>query len=131
MAAVPKQLVRDWMTPSAITVGPAQPLGDAQGLMEELAIRRLAVVDNDKLVGILSLGDVLAAHSSVDGAMPETVAEAMTPHPVTITEDASIGLAAQTLLSLKVSGLPVVNESGTLSGVLSESDLFRYIVSLS
>ncbi len=130
MAAVPKQLVRDWMTPSAVTVRSGQPLSDAEGLMEQLGIRRLAVVDNDHLVGILSLGDVLAAHGAAQ-ASPATVAEAMTPHPVTIAEDATIGLAAQTLLSLKVSGLPVVNDAGTLSGVLSESDLFRYVVSMS
>jgi CBS domain-containing protein len=52
----------------------------------------------------------------------------MTPDPISIPYTASLGLAAQTMLQLRVSGLPVVDENGELCELLSESDLFRFIV---
>ena len=55
----------------------------------------------------------------------------MTPNPITIPQTASVALAAKTMLQLKVSGLPVVDDNGHLCGLLSESDLFRYIVEVS
>ncbi|MGD1904992.1 MAG: CBS domain-containing protein [Leptolyngbyaceae cyanobacterium] len=55
--------------------------------------------------------------------MAKTVAEVMTPTPITIQIDASLQAAIQLLAEHRISGLPVVEADGTLCGVLSESDL--------
>jgi len=92
------------------------------------------VVSGTQLAGILSQGDVRAAKAAGDAggvAQLPTVEAIMTPHPITIPQSASVALAAKTMLKLKVSGLPVVNDDGRLCGILSESDLFRYIVEIS
>lgn len=125
--------VQQWMTETVVTVCSTTTLDAAADLMDSHAIRRLAVVDEDRLTGILSLGDVRAAKASASADMTDfaqlpAVGDLMTPDPISIPYSASIGLAAQTMLQLKVSGLPVVDENGELCGLLSESDLFRYIV---
>ncbi len=127
------EIVQDWMTQSVITTTSDTTLEEADQILEDNSIRRLAVVDDGILTGVLSLGDVRAAKATASADMtdfsgPPQVGDLMTPDPITIPQTASLGLAAQTMLQLKVSGLPVVDEHGKLVGLLSESDLFRYIV---
>jgi acetoin utilization protein AcuB len=57
------------------------------------------------------------------------VSEIMTRKLQTIHQQASIGEAAQILLENKFSGLPVVDEAGQLVGIITESDIFRLVVS--
>ena len=54
-----------------------------------------------------------------------TVGDVMTPNPITIAETASLAEAAAILDNRKISGLPVLDASGALVGVLSQTDLVR------
>jgi len=54
-----------------------------------------------------------------------TVGEVMTANPIAIAETASLAEAAGILDSRKISGLPVLDENGILTGVLSQTDLVR------
>lgn len=51
----------DLMTAPALTVGPDTPVGETARLMEDAHINRLPVVENGRLVGIITRGDVLSA----------------------------------------------------------------------
>ena len=53
------------------------------------------------------------------------VGDVMTPNPVSISEAASLAEAVSLLESRKISGLPVVDSTGVLVGVLSQTDLVR------
>jgi CBS domain-containing protein len=55
--------------------------------------------------------------------MTKTVADVMTPNPLTVTPETPLKEAIQILVAKKISGLPVVDEAGKLVGVISESDL--------
>lgn len=55
--------------------------------------------------------------------MTKTVAEIMTPNPITVTPQTSLQEAIQVIAEKNISGLPVVNDSGKLVGVISEADL--------
>ncbi|MEX2439600.1 MAG: CBS domain-containing protein [Actinomycetota bacterium] len=66
--------LRDLITPSPVTVSPDTQLADAQQLMSDHQVRRLPVVKNEELVGVLSLGDVAVAMSS-KRAVGETLDE--------------------------------------------------------
>ncbi len=55
--------------------------------------------------------------------MPKTVAEVMTQNPITVRPEALLQEVIQTLAERRISGLPVVDESGKLLGVVSETDL--------
>jgi CBS domain-containing protein len=55
--------------------------------------------------------------------MTKTVADVMTPNPITVSPQTSLPEAIKILAEKKISGLPVVNEAGKIVGVISETDL--------
>lgn len=132
-----QELVRDWMTRDVITISPNTSLAEAHRLMQEKQIRRLPVVDHDRIVGIVTLGDVRGAEPSQASSLSIweandllaklKVYEIMTRQPITIPQDASIVEAARIMLDKKFSGLPVADEAGHLVGIITESDIFRLV----
>lgn len=128
-------LVVDWMTRNPYTISPWASLLDAYRIMRSYEIRRLPVVDDGRLVGILTVNDIRSAVpidlyrlAEQNRRMAEKpVDEVMTRHPITIRKDASVAEAAEILLDNKIGGLPVV-EGGQLIGIITESDLFRLVM---
>lgn len=55
---VQKQTVRDIMTSNPVIISPEIEAGEAARIMSERQIRRLPVVENNNLIGIVSLGDI-------------------------------------------------------------------------
>lgn len=133
-----QELVKDWMIGNVVTVTPETTVPEAQRLMTEHDIRRLPVVDNDHLVGIVTRGDIREADPSNVTSLSTwelsellanmKVGQIMTPKPMTISQEATIGEAAQVMLENKISGLPVVDRAGKLVGIITESDIFRLVV---
>ncbi|WP_420644067.1 CBS domain-containing protein [Candidatus Leptofilum sp.] len=134
-----KELVRNWMTEEVITVKPQTSLPEAHQIMMDEEIRRLPVVDDDNiLIGIITLGDVRGAQPSPATSLSIwelnyllsslIVEKIMTPQPMTIKPEATIGDAARTMLEHRVSGLPVVDDEGKLAGIITESDIFSMVV---
>lgn len=132
-----KRFVRDWMTPNPITITPKTTLPDAHKLMRDSKIRRLPVVQDGHLVGIVTLGDIREAQPSNATSLSIyelsyllgklTVDRLMTRNPQTIAPDASLRQAAQLMLEHKIGGLPVMDR-GQLVGIITESDIFRVLV---
>lgn len=54
-----------------------------------------------------------------------TVEQVMTPDPITIRSDEPLAVAARLLEEYEISGVPVVDDAGSLVGVLTDSDLVR------
>ncbi|MFO7320849.1 MAG: CBS domain-containing protein [Chloroflexota bacterium] len=130
--------VREWMTSPALTVSPAWSIRRAYDFMQELGIRHLPVVENNKLVGILTLSDIREAKPSDATSLSVwelnylwdqlTVERVMTTDVITTSPDALVVDAARTLLEHKFSGLPVVDEEGRVVGFLSQVDINRMLV---
>jgi acetoin utilization protein AcuB len=133
-----QELVKDWMTRHVVTITTDTTLPEAHRLMTDSQIRRLPVMKNGCLVGIVTRGDVRGAEASEATTLSIwelhyliakiMVGEIMTPDPITISQDATIGEAAQVMLDNKISGLPVVDREGELVGIITESDIFRIVV---
>jgi predicted transcriptional regulator len=134
-----QELVQDWMTKNVITIAPDATLPEAHRLMADNQIRRLPVVrGNNTLVGIITRGDVREAEPSDASSLSIwemnyllsklKIDKIMTSDPITIHAEETIGDAASRMLSHKISGLPVVDGSGKLIGVITESDIFRLVV---
>jgi acetoin utilization protein AcuB len=123
--------VRTWMTPTPITISPEETIIAAYEKMRHHHIRRLPVVEQENLVGIITIGDVRSIISIDTGAkellIHRTVASAMTPSPITTVTGENVGEAARLMMKHKISGLPVMDE-GKLVGVISEADLFRLVI---
>jgi acetoin utilization protein AcuB len=132
------ELVRDWMSREVITISPKTTVLQAGEMMVERSIRRLPVVEDGKLVGIVTYGDVRGARAASATSFDVwelslllsrlTIGEIMTPNPVTVSPDDTIGRAAQLLLKYMIGGLPVIDRDGQLVGIITESDIFRLVV---
>lgn len=133
-----QELVKDWMTRDVITVTPDMNLPEAHRLMADHQIRRLPVVKNGKLMGMVTRGDVRGAEPSDASSLSIwemnyllaklRIEKVMTRDPITISEDATIGEAAKAMLEKKISGLPVVDDQNQVAGIITESDIFRLVV---
>lgn len=117
--------VQRWMTPAPVTVTPEESLAEARRKMTAGRFRRLPVVDRDGiLVGIITDGD-LRAH----GGYLETtkVSGVMVEKPITVAPTDQITKAVQLMLDNKIGGLPVVDGEGHPIGIITESDLLRFL----
>jgi CBS domain-containing protein len=123
------KLVRDWMTSEPFMVNPETRLTEAYRLMQEHRIRRLPVMADGKLIGIVTLGDLREAGAAGEGseAGKKRVDVAMHSGPFTVSPEASLSEAARIMLQHKVSGLPVM-EDDRLIGIITESDIFRAVM---
>jgi acetoin utilization protein AcuB len=133
-------LVKDWMSKNVITVDVNACIEDAVNLLLENDKRTLPVMENNKLVGVITDRDlkmasvsdttVLDAHAFVHLTSKIKVKFIMTKNPITIPFDFTVEETASILLKHKISGAPVVNHEGKIVGIISQTDLFRVMISL-
>ncbi len=124
-------LVRDRMTTSVCTVSPDSPLERALVLMRSRHIRRLPVLQQGRLVGIVTWTDLMRASPAstlsrweIPALLKEAqVHEVMTPSPETVSPETPLEDAAAIMRRRKIGGLPVV-KNGALVGIVTESDIF-------
>ena len=130
--------VRDVMTPNPVTLSPEENLMEALQLMRLRHIRRIPIVAQGKLVGLLTEGDLKRAEPSTLSDTQEEFLAVMEGTPVnrimienlvTTTPDAPLVDAARTLWSSKYGALPVL-EDGKLVGILTDNDLLGALVKL-
>jgi len=114
-------LVRDRMTKNPITVDPQEMLATAQEKMTTGRFRRLPVVENGALIGIMTDRDVRRHVGSEERTKARAI---MTETPLTISPDMPIEEATQLLLKHQFGGLPVT-DNGELVGILTTSDILQ------
>jgi CBS domain-containing protein len=129
--------VREWMTSDPITVPVGTSLGMARARMERDEIRRLLVVDGDRLAGVVTWGDVAEAWpSDYSGLEPAEIRELMARVPVdeimatdvaSVDPEATVAEAANLMFERRIGALPVI-EGGTLVGILTNSDILQGLV---
>jgi CBS domain-containing protein len=113
------------MTPAPQVVAPSTSVRDAARLMAEEGVGPLPVVDEDRLVGIVTDRDlvlrVLAEDRDPDST---TVSEVASEEPVTVQPDDDIDRALQLMAQHQVRRLPVI-EAGRLVGIVTQADIAR------
>lgn len=128
--------IEDIMRKKVITVNPSTSIGEALLLLRTNRIRHLPVLEEERLVGLVSDRDLrdalpshLLTHEDDDMILQKPVSDIMskqviTAHPLDFIEDA----AAQ-VYEHKIGSLPIV-ENERLVGMITESDLFSSLIEL-
>ena len=126
------------MTSSVLTVDVEESLFEAKKLFDEKKIRHLPVLKGGKLVGILSLTDIMRLsfgdtygedQAGIDNVMYDmlSIDEVMKANPVSIEESNSIKEAAEIFANNEFHALPVLS-NGKLTGIVTTTDIIRALL---
>lgn len=133
-------LVQNWMSKPAITIDSAGSMQEAINLMKTHRISMLPVMEKESLVGVVTDRDLKRASAS-DATSLEIhellyllstikVKDIMTSDPICVPPDFTIEETAELLMQHHISGVPVVDRNKGIAGVITHTDLFRVIISL-
>ncbi len=132
-------VVRDIMMGSPVTLKPQDTLDLAADVISLGRIRHIPVLEDGRLVGILSERDLIGATANLifglkqksKSALLKTVAinDIMKKKVITVTPDTEIKDAARLMADKKIGCVPVVS-AGALVGLLTTTDILRYVESL-
>jgi len=121
-------LVRNYMTAPALTVAPDADYKAALKLMQENSLHHLPVVDTaGKLVGMAAERDLLRAATHYLQSAVE-IGDIMHRGVVTVSPETRVVEAASLMVDKRIGGLPVVDDSEGLVGIITETDVFRALV---
>jgi len=131
-------LVRDWMTGNLVTLSPKASVAEALTLCRERRIRHIPIVEEGRLIGIVSDRDLRDASPALGDAERAStlqeirVGDVMTREVSTTVPEESIENVAQEMYELKIGSLPVVAEEDEekLLGIVTSSDVMRALVTL-
>ena len=133
-------LVKEWMSHPVITINAEDTMQEAIAVLKKHRIRMLPVMKDGKLTGVITDRDLKRASAS-DATTLEIhellylltqikVKNIMTPNPITVPVDFTVEETAEVLLKCKINGTPVMDKNNMLVGVITQTDLFRVIISL-
>jgi len=127
------------MTANPFTISPDQTIPEAHEIMEKHGVKRLPVMKNGKLVGIVSKEDILRASPSKATAFSmgeityllskTKISQIMSKNLITISSNALLEEAATLMRDNEISFLPVV-DNNKLVGIITETDIFDSFIDL-
>lgn len=133
-------LVKNWMSKNVITIDAEDSMDTATKLMRENKIKMLPVLKKGHLVGVITDRDLKRASAS-DATSLEIhellylltrikIENIMSANPITVPDNYTVEETAEVLLRNKISGVPVVDQKGNIVGTITQSDIFRALISL-
>lgn len=119
--------VSELMTPAALTDAPDDVLSDASAKMWQQQTGSLLIIEDDRLIGIVTERDLLRVIAEGHDPRKITVREVMTADPVTVSPSATVRDAAKLMFDKWFRHLPVVSEDGAVAGIISLRDLLSLV----
>ncbi len=135
-----KQKVKDVMSSEIITIEPAERIIHARRLMIDANIGRLPAIEDGELVGIITFKDIARSMIAFRKVVPDKykrariknllVEDLMTQNVKTVPPMESISKVAHKMIESGFGGFPVVNDQGTLVGIITKTDILDLIVEM-
>jgi acetoin utilization protein AcuB len=129
-------IVETWMTRQPLTIGLDATVREAAAIMAHHRFRHLPVVREDRLVGIVTRTDLLRGQAidpfssaAAEDPTAQRLVRAVMASPVVTTGPATpLEDAARLMVERKIGALPVVRDTGSLVGILTEADTLRALI---
>lgn len=126
------------LTHDVVSVHTGQSLSEVNKLFKELEIHHVPVLDGNRPVGIISANDIFKLIFNVEET-DDRMADAMLDHQFTISEvmqksvktlpiSATVKEAALVLQDSSLHSVLVVDDKGELAGIVTSTDLIRYLL---
>lgn len=111
------------MTPKPVTIESDADIREAARLLVTHRIRRLPVVEDNKLIGLLSVADLI--HAIAQMKIKEEIKDTYTSTTFALWEDTPLPLVGRVMEISNVDAIPILNADSVLQGIISERDLIR------
>jgi CBS domain-containing protein len=137
VAGVKKQPITKVMSKEVITAHRGQPLSEVWDILRDNRIHHLPVVDGTKPVGLISATDILKLVYDVEGTDDRmlrtmldhqfTIDDAMSTALVTANVGSTLHHAADLMSDGSIHSVLVLDDNGDLAGIVTSTDLIRYV----
>jgi len=131
--------ISEVMSTKLITLHPKDKLQRAKDIFKQYDIHHIPVVVMNKIVGIVSQGDILYLESVITHSFDrfiiekrfelDTIDQVMTPDPICTTSAQTVSEVLDTMLNQGINALPVVDD-GQLVGLVTSQDFLRILDSI-
>lgn len=129
--------ISEVMNSKLLTLHPKDSIGRAEEIFESYKVHHIPVVVSDKVVGIISMGDLIVWNSLItqhsDRVMSPTntftiscVEEIMTKNPICIDKDELLSRALELMVKYRINSLPVV-ENEKIVGIVTSYDFLKLL----
>jgi acetoin utilization protein AcuB len=118
--------VQSIMTKTVVSASPDVTVREAIQLIDDNDIRHLPIVEEGRLVGIVSDRDLRAYERERSDELATALREVMSHEPLCMEAGESIKALIDVMLEYKVGALPVVGHGGELVGIVSYIDVLQY-----
>jgi CBS domain-containing protein len=118
--------VKDAMTAEVVTASAAATLREVQAIMKEKAITGVPILEEGRLEGIVSIGDIIGALDA--GSLDKVARELMSTSLVTIDAEMPLSFAVTYFDRYKYGRFPVLDGTGRLCGIITASDILRRLL---
>ena len=111
------------MTTKPVTIGPGADIREAARLLVTHKVRRLPVVEDGILVGLISVADII--HAIAQMRIKEEIKDTYVSQTFAIWEDTPLPLVGRIMEISGVDAIPILNSDSVLQGIITERDLIR------
>jgi CBS domain-containing protein/anti-sigma regulatory factor (Ser/Thr protein kinase) len=118
--------IKDVMTTAIITTDKKQTMRHVQAVMRENHITGIPVVEGQKVVGLVSVDDIVTALDK--GYIDRPVEERMTRELIVLQDDMPLSFAISYLNKYRYGRFPVLNKNQELVGILTSTDVVRTLL---
>lgn len=112
------------MASKPITIGPDADIHEAAKMLVDNRIRRLPVVEDNVLIGLLSVADLI--HAMAQMKIKEEIKDVYTSKTFALWEESPLPLVGRVMEISGVDAIPILNAENVLQGIISERDLIRH-----
>ncbi|MEZ4910884.1 MAG: CBS domain-containing protein [Saprospiraceae bacterium] len=116
---------------NVVFVNPTDTMAKVEEIFANVHIHHILVLENEDLKGVISKSDLLNLYTEYTNNNKlvnrnSTLAkDIMTPDPISLDVDDTVGLAADIFLSNKIHSIPILNGS-KLAGIITNHDLIKF-----
>ena len=111
------------MTSKPLVIEPDMDIREAAGMLVSRRIRRLPVVEDGHLIGLLSVADVVAALAQLK--IKEEIKDKYTSKSFALWEETPLPVVGRVMEISGVDAIPILDAENKLQGIISERDLIR------
>jgi CBS domain-containing protein len=112
------------LTQNPVTISPDSSIQEAARLLIENNVRRLPVVENEELVGLLSVADLI--HAIAQMRIKDEIKDRYVSQTYALWEETPLPLVARIMEISGFEAIPILDSESKLQGIISERDLIRH-----